>query len=217
VTLDGEKIIGASASPQSARALGRKRGAIAVLPPGAARSELDGRLQAQHGRLSVAEPTPVFFPSVLPYACYTARVNTVAAYCDVSRDLAAPDGALRLTGLAPGRHGNVVAPDAALGARATVGPACVVAAGASLGDRASVKRSALGARVRVGASAKVVNSVLMDGAFVGAGASLHGCVLAAGASVGDGAVLRECQLGAGVAVPADAEHTGEALAAAPPA
>jgi translation initiation factor eIF-2B subunit gamma len=148
----------------------------------------------------------------VPDACYAARVNTVAAYCDASRDLSSPDAALRLTGLSAGRHGNVVAADAALGAKATVGPACVVAAGCSLGDRASVKRSVVGKGVSVGANAKVVNSVLMDGASVGAGASVHGCVVAAGASVGDGAALKECQVGAGVAVAAGAEHTGEALA-----
>jgi translation initiation factor eIF-2B subunit gamma len=160
-------------------------------------------------------PTPLRVAvHFVPDACYAARVNTVPAYCDASRDLAAPDGALRLTGLIAGRHGNVVPSDAQLGTKATVGPACVVGTGCSLGDRASVKRSVVGKNVSVGAGAKVVNCILLDSASVGAGASVHGCVLACGSSIGAGAMLKDCQVGAGVVIPPDAEHTGEAMAAA---
>jgi translation initiation factor eIF-2B subunit gamma len=160
-------------------------------------------------------PTPLRVAvHFVPDACYAARVNTVPAYCDASRDLAAPDGALRLTGLVAGRHGNVVPQDAQLGTKATVGPACVVGTSCTLGDRASVKRSVVGKGVSVGAGAKVVNCILLDSVSVGAGASVHGCVLACGSSVGAGSMLKDCQVGAGVVIPPDAEHTGEAMAAA---
>ena len=79
-----------------------------------------------------------------PQGKFVGRVNTLQAFGDVNREVAAPDVALHLTGLQASRYDNVVAPTAVLGAKATVGPACIVGDGSALGDKCSVKRSVIG-------------------------------------------------------------------------
>lgn len=149
-----------------------------------------------------------------PEGKFCGRVNTLQAYGDVNREVAAPDSALHLTGMTPSRHDNVLAPTVTMGSKATVGPACIVGDQSSLGDKCSVKRSVIGSGCRLGAGCKVINSVLLDGVTLGDGAHVQNTVLCAGATVQDGAALKDCHVGPGFVVAAQADHRGETLAKA---
>ncbi|KAI8463923.1 MAG: eukaryotic translation initiation factor 2B gamma [Monoraphidium minutum] len=147
-----------------------------------------------------------------PGGAFCGRVNTLQAYGDINREVAAPDAVLHLTGAAPSRYDNVVAASATLGNKATVGPACIVGEQSVLGDKTSVKRSVIGANCKLGAGVKVINSVLMEGVSLGDGAHVQNSVLCAGAAVQDGAALKDCHVGPGFVVAAQADHRGETLA-----
>jgi translation initiation factor eIF-2B subunit gamma len=70
-------------------------------------------------------------------------------YGEVNREVADPGVALlKLTGLRPGRHDNIVPPSCALGNKATVASACILGEGCAVGDKSSIKRSVLGAAVK---------------------------------------------------------------------
>ena len=55
--------------------------------------------------------------------------------------------------------------------------------GTRISDKASIKRSVLGADCQIGAGAKVVNSVVLDGAVIGQNAHVQGCIVCAGAQL----------------------------------
>jgi translation initiation factor eIF-2B subunit gamma len=146
---------------------------------------------------------------VAPAGAYCRRANTLAGYADVNRDAASPELAPRLLREPASRFDNFVAVSAALGAKATVGPGCMVGEASSVGDKASVKRSVVGRDCALGAGARVINSVLMDGVRVGDGATVQNCILCGGVQVGEGASLRDCQLGPKQVVAPRAELNGE--------
>ena len=93
-----------------------------------------------------------------------------------------------------------VHPTATVAPKAAVAAGCLLGAGTTVGDRASVKRSALGSRCRVARSAKIVGCVLGDGVTVGEGAVLQNCAVGSGANVGARASLKECFVGPEVKV-----------------
>jgi mannose-1-phosphate guanylyltransferase len=82
----------------------------------------------------------------------------------------------------------------AIAARVTVGQRASidrssVGAGSAIGDRARVDGSILWENVTVGAGAAVSDSILADGVRIGDGAHVQGAVLGAGAEVAAGAVV----------------------------
>jgi len=105
-------------------------------------------------------------------------------------------------------------PTATVAPKAAVALGCLLGAGTAVGDRASVKRSALGARCRVARSARVVGCVLGDGVSIGEGAALQNCAVAAGASVGARASLKECFVGPEVQVAEEFAAKEEVLVSA---
>ncbi|KAL4427461.1 hypothetical protein ABPG77_000750 [Micractinium sp. CCAP 211/92] len=147
-----------------------------------------------------------------PEGSFCQRANTLQGFADVNRDVITPQNAPRVLFDEPNpRFENFVAGSVTVGTRANVSPATMVGPDSCLEERASVKRSVVGAGCHLGAGTKVVNSVLMDDVRTGPNCAIHNCVLSAGCVLGEGARLRDCQLAPGYAVPAGAELTEEVL------
>ncbi|KAG2497652.1 hypothetical protein HYH03_004391 [Edaphochlamys debaryana] len=167
-----------------------------------------------HGPAAHAAPESLLRVQVVgPPEAYCARVVDVQAYGEVNREVADPGVALKLSGLKPGRHDNIVPQGTVLGNKCTIASGCILGEGCAVGDKSSIKRSVLGANVRLGANVKVINSVLMDGVTLGDGAHVQGSVLCGGAAVQAGATLKDCQVGSGCTVAGGVEYKGEVLVA----
>jgi len=147
-----------------------------------------------------------------PDAAYCARAETLApAYSEMARELAAADAAAHLLGRAPSKYENFVDTTVVIGARATVGPGCIVGKDAALGEKCSVKRSVVGEGASVGNGAKLINSVVMPRAVVEDGCVVQGCVVGPRAVVGAGTSLRECLVAAEYEVDEGEDFRGETL------
>ena len=148
-----------------------------------------------------------------PDAAYCARAETLSpAYSEMARELAAADSAAHLLGRPASKYENFVAGSVVIGARATVGPGCIVNEDASLGEKCSVKRSVVGEGASIGSGAKLINSVVMPRAVVEDGCVVQGCVVGPRAVVGAGTSLRECLVAAEYEVDEGEDFRGETLA-----
>ena len=130
----------------------------------------------------------------------------------MQRELAAADSAAHLLGRPASKYENFVAGSVVIGARATVGPGCIVNEDASLGEKCSVKRSVVGEGASIGSGAKLINSVVMPRAVVEDGCVVQGCVVGPRAVVGAGTSLRECLVAAEYEVDEGEDFRGETLA-----
>ena len=131
------------------------------------------------------------------------------------RVAASPSGgssAAHLLGRPASKYENFVAGSVVIGARATVGPGCIVNEDASLGEKCSVKRSVVGEGASIGSGAKLINSVVMPRAVVEDGCVVQGCVVGPRAVVGAGTSLRECLVAAEYEVDEGEDFRGETLA-----
>lgn len=130
-----------------------------------------------------------------PEDAYCARVDTVVpALLEVSREIASsqPGDAAHLNGRKMSKYENFVDPSVVIGGKSTIGPGCIVGAGAQFGEKCSVKRSVVGAGCHVGSGVKLVNCVVMNRATIEDGATVQGSVIGPRAVIGAGASLREC-------------------------
>ena len=162
---------------------------------------------------SILEPSSTVLAYLAPDTAYCARAETLApAYSEMARELAAADAAAHLLGRAPSKYENFVDTTVVIGARATVGPGCIVGKDAALGEKCSVKRSVVGEGASVGNGAKLINSVVMPRAVVEDGCVVQGCVVGPRAVVGAGTSLRECLVAAEYEVDEGEDFRGETLA-----
>eukprot|EP00879_Flechtneria_rotunda_P010891 GHRR01011381.1.p1 GENE.GHRR01011381.1~~GHRR01011381.1.p1 ORF type:complete len:515 (+),score=167.39 GHRR01011381.1:92-1636(+) len=149
---------------------------------------------------------------LVPQGRYAARVNTVQAYGDVNREVAAADTALHLTGQSVSKYDNVVPASVSLGAKATIGPACIVGEDCIIGDKSSVKRTVMGNNCKLGTNVKVINCVFMDNVVAEDGCHIQNCVVCSGVVVQERCSLKDCQVGPGFVVAQASEHKSETLA-----
>jgi translation initiation factor eIF-2B subunit gamma len=148
-----------------------------------------------------------------PDAAYCARAETLSpAYSEMARELAAADAAAHLLGRPASKYENFVDGSVAIGARATVGPGCIVGKDATLGEKCSVKRSVVGEGASIGSGVKLINSVVMPRATVEDGCVVQGCVVGPRAVIGAGTSLRECRVAAEYEVDEGDDFRGETLA-----
>ena len=146
-----------------------------------------------------------------PDSAFCCRVDSLRAYLELNRDLALPEAA-HITGLPLNKaYDNFLHPQVELGAKAVVGSGCIVGFGTKLGDKATLKRSIMGRRCRVGTGAKVSNCVVHDDVTIADGAHIQGSVVGCGAVLGAGCVLRDCHVASGAAVAPGADHKNEQL------
>ncbi|WAQ85995.1 hypothetical protein PtA15_6A625 [Puccinia triticina] len=175
---------------------------------------LDGRADPlSHGALSAALASPA--PNAAGFRCdyvlwracdgFVCRANSVPAYAEINRTALKLEHE-RLQTLAPRPSGP---PPPGTG---TAGADSLVAPGASLLDKASVKKSVVGRGCVVGRAAKVVNSVLMDRVSIGEHAKIENCVLATAVVIGDRVELKDCEVESGTVIEADFVTKGEKIA-----
>ncbi|XP_058107377.1 uncharacterized protein LOC131250961 isoform X4 [Magnolia sinica] len=117
-----------------------------------------------------------------------------------------------LSGYSFSAQNNIIHPSAELGAKTTVGPHCMLGEGSQLGDKCSVKRSAIGRHCRIGSNVKIVNSVVMNHVTIEDGCLVQGSVVCSNVHLQDHVVLKDCQVGAGFVVTAGSDHKSESLA-----
>lgn len=147
---------------------------------------------------------------------YCSRVNSVAAYGEVNREVAASDTALHLTAWRPSKYDNIVAASTVLGNKTTVGAACILGENCTVADKCSIKRSIMGNNCRLGNNVKVINSVLMENVVVGDSCHIQNTVVCSGANVHANSTLKDCQVGPGYQVLEGVEYKGEVLAKTKP-
>lgn len=141
---------------------------------------------------------------------YCARLNSIQAFSDINRDVIGE--ASHLSGYSFSAHNNIIQPSAELGSKTTVGPHCMLGEGSQLGDKCSVKRSAIGRHCRIGSNVKIENSAVMNHVTIEDGCLIKGSIICSNVHLQERAVLNYCQVGAGYVVSAGSEHKGESLA-----
>jgi translation initiation factor eIF-2B subunit gamma len=128
------------------------------------------------------------------------RVNSITSYMDVNRLLSHHSTDFQTTPQ-PSQRPKGVGGDCALGD------------GVQLGEKVSVKHSAVGNHCHIGDRSKVTNSVLMDHVSIGEGVTVQGCVVCSHVHVEDRASLKDCLVGANFTVAREADIKGETLVA----
>ena len=139
------------------------------------------------------DETPVDIPPILAYmpaaspSMFMRRVDTGSLFLFTSLHLAKSD---------PTQPSTIkIDPSATIGERAIVtGNDCLVGEKATIGPRANVKRSVIGAGCTVGAGARLIGCVLMEGAVVEENVKLEGCTIGRNARVGAKCVLKDCEV-----------------------
>ncbi|KAL6009864.1 hypothetical protein ACLOJK_000295 [Asimina triloba] len=141
---------------------------------------------------------------------YCARLDSIQAFSDINRDVIGE--ANHLSGYSFSAHNNIIHPSAELGSKTTVGPHCMLGEGSQLGDKCSVKRSAIGRHCRIGSNVKIVNSVVMNHVTIEDGCLVQGSVICSNVHLQERVVLKDCQVGAGFVVTPGSEYKAESLA-----
>ncbi|ERM99089.1 translation initiation factor eIF-2B subunit gamma [Amborella trichopoda] len=147
---------------------------------------------------------------IAPKHKYCARLNSIQAFSDINRDVIGE--AIHLTGYSLSSHNNIIHPTAELGTKTTVGPHCMLGEGSQLGDKCSVKRSAIGRHCRIGSSVKIINSVVMNHVTIEDGCLIQSSVVCSNVHLQERVILKDCQVGAGYVVSAGSQHKADSLA-----
>ncbi|KAI5821151.1 hypothetical protein BZA77DRAFT_238887 [Pyronema omphalodes] len=147
-------------------------------------------------------PITTYMPTKAP-SMFMRRVDTTQSYLFTSLYLAKSD---------PKEQSSTIKidPSATIGEKANVtGIDCLVAEKVTIGAKAIVKKSVIGAGCTIGNGVRLMGCVLMDGAKVGDNAKLEGCVIGREAVVGAKCALKDCEVAEGFDVDADTEARGE--------
>eukprot|EP00978_Attheya_sp_CCMP212_P006795 scaffold15802_cov54-Attheya_sp.AAC.3 len=82
---------------------------------------------------------------------------------------------------------------------------------AVLGEKVTVKASAVGRRSKLGTKCRLNNVIVMDDVTVGENCVLQNSVLGTGSIVGDNCNLNDCQVGPGATVPSGTKEKGDSF------
>lgn len=161
------------------------------------------------------------FATVLKEGTFAKRANTVPGFHAANMDIAtgalenyllsAKDGDAEAENAQPAakKKGKKttpkVSPFESEGERVNVSPDSLVGPGVTAGDRASVKKSVIGASCRIASNVKVNGCVVLSDATLEEGVNLAGCIVCEGAVIGKGATLKDCRVAAGVTVDPETE------------
>ncbi|TGZ84378.1 hypothetical protein EX30DRAFT_354045 [Ascodesmis nigricans] len=147
-----------------------------------------GSLSSTRSRRSKNPPIPSII-AYLPSApsVFMRRVDTVHLYLFTSLHLAKSDptapSALKIDPSANiGERTNITALD------------CLVAEKASIGDRAVIKKTVIGAGCSIGRGVRLTGCLLMDGASVAENSKLEGCIIGRKANIGAKVSLKDCEV-----------------------
>ena len=142
---------------------------------------------------------------IVPPEKYCAKLNSIEAYGDISKDLTSGE----FSHMLPPNSGSMPSD---VGSKSTMGAGCVFGESVSIGDKCSIKRSIIGDKCKIGNNVKIVNSVLMADTCVEDGSHIQNCIICKEVSIGEKCTLKDCCVGPQWAVAAGLEHRGETLA-----
>jgi mannose-1-phosphate guanylyltransferase len=139
-----------------------------------------------------------------PSDCYWRDIGTPASYLEANLDVLA--GRVMTDAPTPGPYLGA----GASAASAAVAPDVCIGEGTRIAERASVERSVVGARVRVGTAARLRGALVGDDVVIEPGAALlEGAVIGDGAVIGAGCEVSDAAIPTGAVVHPD----GRVLAA----
>ncbi|CEL62112.1 putative translation initiation factor eIF-2B subunit gamma OS=Schizosaccharomyces pombe (strain 972 / ATCC 24843) GN=tif223 PE=1 SV=2 [Rhizoctonia solani AG-1 IB] len=127
---------------------------------------------------------------------FSGRGNTISGYMELNRQV--------LSQLASKANSTRNTKSSAVGDS-------VIPTSATVGERASIKRSVIGEHCRIGKNVKIQGSVVMDHVEIADGAKLDNCIVSRLCQIGERAVLKDCEIETAFRVPADANMKGEKL------
>ncbi|KAB5591291.1 UDP-3-O-[3-hydroxymyristoyl] glucosamine N-acyltransferase [Ceratobasidium theobromae] len=119
---------------------------------------------------------------------FAGRGNTIGSYMELNRQLLAQIASKQ-------QHER--------GGKPPTAGDSIVPASATIGERASIKRSVIGEHCRIGKNVKIQGCVVMDHVEIGDGAKLDNCIISRLCQIGERAVLKECETETAYRVPAD--------------
>ncbi|EUC60644.1 UDP-3-O-[3-hydroxymyristoyl] glucosamine N-acyltransferase [Rhizoctonia solani AG-3 Rhs1AP] len=129
---------------------------------------------------------------------FVGRGNTLAGYMELNRQalgqIASKHHSTRGGKPSPSTASDSIIPDSA-----------------TIGERASIKRSVIGEHCRIGKNVKIQGCVVMDHVEIADGAKLDNCVVSRLCQIGERAVLKECEIETAFRVSADVNIKGEKL------
>lgn len=161
------------------------------------------------------------FATVLKSDTFAKRANTVAgfraanvdvasgsleAYLKQSKEGDADAGNAGLSGKKKGKKPSPkVSPFESEGERVSVTPDSLVGPRVSAGDRASVKKSVIGADCSIASNVKVNGCVVLSNVTLEEGVNMAGCIVCEDAVIGKNSVLKDCRVSRNVTVEAETE------------
>ncbi|KAH0566049.1 hypothetical protein GP486_000542 [Trichoglossum hirsutum] len=139
------------------------------------------------------------------------RVDTSALLLTVSLHLAKLGSVEDLGSAASAlAHTSKIAYPAGVAQKTTITKSdCLLADNVTVGERAVIKQSVIGANCRIEIGVRLTRCLLMDGAVIGERCQLDGCIIGRRSRIGKGSILRDCEMQDGFAVPDGAEAKGE--------
>jgi translation initiation factor eIF-2B subunit gamma len=171
------------------------------------REDFIPRLMAKFHRfhssqLAAASP-PASFAFIVDSGHYCLRANTLPALLEASRQL------LKLS--SPSLVGTRIAASAEIPPRSQVGNDSMFGEGSRLGERSSIKKSAVGAGCVLGSNVKIVNSVVLDGVVIEDGCKLEGCIVGPKVVIREKSQLRDCDIAGGYVIEKETTAKGESF------
>ncbi|XP_060075039.1 translation initiation factor eIF-2B subunit gamma-like [Ylistrum balloti] len=149
-----------------------------------------------------------------PIRCYAhiqtdgfcVKANTVAAYNESNKQIPRV-----LAELTCEKETVVTHPSTSIKGKSQVGTDCLVAEGAQIGEKTSVKRSIIGKHCTIGDKVKIANSVILDRVSILEGCNIQGSLLGARSTVNEKCELKDCIVGHGQDINAMGKFTNEAI------
>lgn len=137
---------------------------------------------------------------------FCVKANTIAAYNEVNKQI--PKFLAELT---CEKEVSAIHASTSIKGKSQVGTDCLVAEGARIGEKTSVKRSIIGKHCTIGDKVKITNSVILDHVSILEGCNIQGSLIGANSTVNEKCELKDCIVGHGQNINAMGKFTNEAI------
>ena len=138
------------------------------------------------------------FAYLVPDMSGCARVNTLPSYTEVNR--------LRARLLPENER---ISLSANIHPKSQLGTDCLIGDNSVVEEKCSIKRSIIGANVKIGNGCKIINCIIMDQVIVEANCKLEGVIIAYRSTIGEKCTLKDCDVGCSVTVERETNAKGD--------
>ncbi|KAK3091820.1 hypothetical protein FSP39_022900 [Pinctada imbricata] len=144
------------------------------------------------------------------------RANTLSSYSESNKQVGMGPVKRKVqkifSALDIGKDKDVhIHPSATIKEKSQVGADCLVAEGALIGERVSIKKSVVGKHCKIEDKVKITNSVIMDHVTVKEGSNVQGSIISAHSLIGEKCDLKDCIVGNEQHVNPMGKYTNEAI------